>query len=373
MAEIVVIGGGIIGASVAYHLSARGAKGVILVERGAIGSGETHKSGGFVQTHWNSIHEVRLIAWSREVFEHWRERIGRGDCGWVRGGYMHTTGAANEAEVRAIHARLVAEKLESHWLDPAALAEIQPLLNVEGLVGGTWEPASGWANPMQALRSFVDAARANGAEIREQTRVLSIDHAHDRITGVTTSAGSIPCRAVVLAAGPWTPALHAVPELALPIELERGQVCYFERPDGLPARELGFYDEVLGVYTHPDGDTNLVGKDWPFEAVADPDHYERTVDQRYTFFAKLALAFRLPALAAANVVRGYTGLYDFTPDGQPIVDTLGPEGYYVACGFSGVGFKSSPATGDALAELIVDGRSSTHDIAHLRYARFMAR
>src|SRR6185436_1360915 len=115
--DIVIIGGGVIGASIAYHLAARGARGVVLLERDAICSGETSKSGGFVQTHWDLLAEVRLIARSREVFASWREQIG-GDCGFVRGGYMHVTGPEREPAVRRVHDMLVAEGLPSHWLDP---------------------------------------------------------------------------------------------------------------------------------------------------------------------------------------------------------------------------------------------------------------
>jgi sarcosine oxidase subunit beta len=116
-ADIIVVGGGVIGASAAYHLRARGAD-VLLVERGAICSGETAKSGGFVQTHWDRLSEIRLVARSREIFQHWRERIG-GDCGYVQNGYLHVTGTRKERAVRATHQMIVDEGLESYWLTPS--------------------------------------------------------------------------------------------------------------------------------------------------------------------------------------------------------------------------------------------------------------
>jgi sarcosine oxidase, subunit beta len=368
-AEIVIVGGGVIGASAAHHLAERGAD-VLLLERGAICSGETSRSGGFIQTHWDRRSEVRMIAKSREVFQQFRERVG-GDCGWVQNGYLHVTGPKREAAVRATHEMLLAEGLESHWLDPAALKALQPLLNVDDLVGGAYEPSSGWANPVATTRSLADSARRRGARIREGVRVLAIDHAGGRVTGVGTSDGAISCRAVIVAAGPWTPALHVDRERPLPIQLERGQACYLDRPEGLPEREIGFYDEVTGLYTHPDGDTNLVGIDWPFEQVADPEHHARELDPEYLRGARWRLAHRFPRLRTSRLVRGVVGLYDFTPDGQPIVDgPLGLDGYYVAAGFSGIGFKSAPATGLAIAELVLDGRASSVDIAHLRLSRF---
>jgi sarcosine oxidase subunit beta len=371
--DIVVIGGGVIGCSIAYHLAARGARDVVLLERDTICSGETQKSGGFVQTHWDLLAEVKLIAHSREVFASWREQIG-GDCGFVPGGYMHVTGPEREAAVRRVHDMLVAQGLPSHWLDPPELAQLQPILNVNRLVGGAWEPTSGWADPVATTRSLADAARARGVVLREGVAATALRHAGGRITSVETTAGTLACRVAILAAGPRVLALHPEPAIRLPIQIERGQLAYLSRPRGLPDREIGFYDELTGIYTHPAGELNLVGRDRdsPFEVVVDPDHDRRDVDGKWVARTALMLGYRFPALSESLLVRGVTGLYDFTPDCQPIVDgpVGGLEGYYLAAGFSGVGFKSAPATGLAMAELVLDGKASSVDIAHLRWSRF---
>jgi sarcosine oxidase, subunit beta len=372
-ADIVIIGGGVIGASIAFHLTRTGAKDVVLVEKGAIGSGETSKSGGFIQTHWDTLAEVRLIARSREMFASWSEIVG-GDCGFVRGGYLHVTGSEREADVRRVHDMLIAEGLESHYLAPAECAEIQPLLDLTDLVGGAWEPASGWADPVATTRTLAAAARARGADIREHTRVTRILRAGGAVTGVETTAGAISARAVINAAGVYAPRLHAVPEIPLPIDVRRGQCGYMSRPNGFPVREIGFYCEVTGLYTHPAGDVNLIGRDrgMPFVPVPDPDAYATDVDNEWIVRATSALAQRLPALGDSVIQRGVTGLYDFTPDDQPILEgPFGLTGYYVAAGFSGVGFKSAPMTGLAMAELVLDGRTSTVDISHLRFERFL--
>ncbi len=369
-ADIVVIGGGVIGASTAFHLASKGAKGVVLVDKGAIGSGETHKSGGFIQTHWDHPGEIKLIAKARETFQHWGDVVG-GDCGWEQKGYLHVTGTEREATVRRTHQMLLDFGLPSHWLEPAELAERWPLLNVDGLVGGAYEPTSGWANALATTRCLAEAARARGVDVREHTRVERILHDEGSITGVATERGTIGAPIVILAAGPWTPALHV--GAPLPIQLERGQVCYFDRPDGLPDREIGFYDEITGMYTHPDGDTNLVGIDSPFAVLTSPDDYKRDLDPEYLEAASRALAHRFPKLAGAKLVRGVVGIYDFTPTGQPIIDgPIGLAGYYVATGFSGTGFKSAPATGLGLAELVLDGKPSSVDLSHLTLSRFAA-
>ncbi len=373
MPDIVIIGGGVIGASIAFHMGSKGARDVVLVERDRIGSGETSKSGGFVQTHWDTLAEVRLIARSREMFANWKDVVG-GDCGFVRGGYLHVTGTDREPDVRRVHDMLIAEGLESHWIERDDLAKLQPLLNLDRLIGGAWEPSSGWANSVATTRSLAESARARGVDVREGVTVTKIEHAGGRITGVETTGGSIPCRAVVLAAGPRVPRLHATPEVVLPLEIVRGQVGWVSRPNNQPEREIGFYDEVSGVYTHPHGDVNLLGCDrnFAFTPVENPDEYQREIDPKWLVRAAMALGYRIPARREGVIQRGVTGLYDFTPDGQPIVDGPigGIEGYYLACGFSGVGFKSAPAVGLGMAELVLDGKATTVDIDHLKYARF---
>lgn len=374
MADVVVVGGGVMGASVAYQLACRGAR-VTVIDRGAICSGQTRRSGGFVQTHWDTLAEVRLIAWSREMFADWGARVG-GDCGYVRGGYLHVTGSDREPDVRRVHDMLCGDGLESHWLDRDALGELEPGLNLDRLIGGAWEPASGWADPLATTRGFIAAATSHGAIVREHVTATAIGHRGGRVTHVATSAGDLACDAAVVAAGPHTLALHPDPAIALPISIERGQVGHFVRPPGVARRTAGFYDEVTGLYTHPLGDLDLVGRDrdFPFVHVVDPDEPEPAVAGKWTARAALALGYRFPALREATLHRGVSGLYDFTPDGQPIVDGPigGLTGYYVCAGFSGVGFKSSPAIGLALAELIVDGRASTLSIDHLRLTRFEA-
>jgi glycine/D-amino acid oxidase-like deaminating enzyme len=367
-ADIVVIGAGIIGVSTAHHLASKGAKDVLVLDRGAAGRGQTQKSGGFVQTHWSSLSEVRAIAKSREVFRHWGEIIG-GDCGWSETGYLHVTGPEKEPGVRRVHQMLLDEGLESHWIDRDGLRELQPSLHIDDLSGGAWEPTSGCADPMKTVLSLAEAAKRKGAEIREGVAVLQIAHRSGKITGVETSEGFISTRTVILAIGPWIHTLHPNPQLPLPIRAMRGQVIYSDRT--LP-RGLAFYDEVLGLYTHPDGDANLVGLDWSFDPVWSADDYRREADDKYIETCLRALAYRFPPLTGSKLLRGVVGLYDFTPDGYPIIDAAGIEGYYVAAGFSGTGFKSAPMTGLGLAELVLDGSASSIDLGYCKLARFTA-
>jgi len=365
-AEIVIVGGGVMGCSLAYHLTALGVTDIVLLERNEICSGETPKSGGFIQTHWSSPDEVRLIHWSRAFFQ---------ECAKVSQyqpiGYLHTTGAEKESSVRETHEMLLAQNFESHWLTPREMKKLQPLLRVDDLTGGTYEPSSGWAHPAETTRFFAHTAQQRGATIETGTLALQIARRSGKIQGVETTRGFIGAPTVVLAAGPWNVQLHPNPELPLPLINKRGQVCYMDRPSGLPRKELAFYDEVTGLYTHPDGDTNLVGLDWHFEPVFGPDGYDDEIDPDYVEGAHGALCHRFPSMFQAQLVRGVVGLYDFTPDGHPIVDgPLGIEGYYVMAGFSGAGFKSSPALGLGLAELIVNGNYTTVNLDFLKLSRF---
>lgn len=358
-----IVGGGVMGASLAYHLGLRQAGRVLLLERGAVCSGETARSGGFIQTHWSSRDEVRLIAYSRTWFQEHAE-----ECAYQQTGYLHVTGAEREPAVRDIHEMLLELGLESQWLSPPEVKKLQPLLRVDDLVGGAYEECSGWANPIETTRWL---ASQSGVAVCEGVTVLQISHRGGRIQGVETSAGFVACGQVALLAGPWTPQLHPNPARPLPILAKRGQVCYFDRPGGLPRRELAFYDEVTGLYTHTDGETNLVGIDWHFSPVWAPHFCEPQVDADYVQAAQEALAHRFPSLRLSRPVRGVVGLYDFTPDGHPVVDNrLGLDGYLVAAGFSGAGFKSSPAYGLALSEMLLDGESTTLNLDFLRLSRF---
>lgn len=369
-ADIVIIGAGALGCSTAYHLGNMGAKNVLVLDKGAVCSGETAKAGGFIQSHWVSLDEVRLIHKSRELFKEWEETFGDG-CGWTHTGYLHVTGEDNAPTVRRTHEMLLAEGIESHWLEPIEIKRLQPILNVRDLVGAAWEPQSGWANPIAATRTMAKAAQSKGVEFAEGVSVRQIAHRGGKITGVETASGFVSTGCVILCAGPWTPSLHPLGEAPLPIRAKRGQVIYVSRPNGLPKNELCFYDEVTGIYTLVRGDRCLLGIDYNFTDVWDPNRYDRTVDEDYVNSALGAFGHRFPLMAAAQLVEGVVGLYDFTPDGHPIIDgPIGLDGYYVGAGFSGAGFKSSPMTGLGLAELVLKGQPESVNLDFLSYSRF---
>lgn len=369
-ADIVVIGAGVIGCSTAYHLGNLGAQNVLVLDRGAVCSGETAKSGGFIQTHWSSLDEVRLIHRSRELFLEWEDHFGS-DCAYTESGYLHVTGEEQEATVRGIHDMLLAEGFESHWLSQREIKQMQPILNVQDLSAGAYEPRSGWADPVAATKSLAKAARDKKVEIAEGVEVLQITHRSGKVTGVETDKGRIETNCVILCAGPWTPALHPLASITLPIKAQRGQVCYTDRPNGFPKNELAFYDEITGLYTHTDGDMNLVGTDFDFANIWDPNRYNQDIDPDYVTNTLDALSYRFPLLGNSQLVKGVVGLYDFTPDGHPIIDgPIGLEGYYVAAGFSGAGFKSSPMTGLGLAELVLHGEFKTVNLDFLSFSRF---
>lgn len=369
-ADIVIIGAGALGCSTAYHLGNLGAKNVLVLEKGSICSGETKKSGGFVQTHWVSLDEVRLINGSRELFWEWEDRFGA-DCAYQETGYLHVTDAEHEPTVRQVHNMLLDEGIESHWLDRREIKRMQPIINVRDLTAAAYEPRSGWANPVKAVKSMAAAAQSMGVEFEEEVTVQQISHRGGKIEGVETDKGFVSTRCVILCAGPWTPLLHPLPSQPLPIKAKRGQVCYIDRPGGLPKNELAFYDEVTGMYTHVDGDTNLLGIDFDFTDVWDPNRYNREIEPDYVDMALNALAHRFPLMGGAQLVRGVVGLYDFTPDGHPIVDgPIGLDGYYVCAGFSGIGFKSSPLMGLGMAEKVLNNEAKTVDIDFVSFSRF---
>lgn len=371
-AEIVIVGAGALGCSTAYHLAEMGAKNVLVVDKGGICSGETAKAGGFIQSHWVSLDEVRLIHRSREIFRNWEEIFGE-SCGWTHTGYLHVTGEDNVDTVRSTHEMLLAEGIESQWLEPIEIKRMQPIISMSDLVGAAFEPQSGWADTEMATKSLARAAQARGVEFEQGVSVRQIAHRGGKIVGVETDRGFISTPCVALCAGPWTPALHPLASEPLPIRAKRGQVCYVSRPNGLPKNELCFYDEVTGIYSLVAGDRCLLGIDYDFTDVWNPNRYNREIDGEYVEMALGALAYRFPLMGTAHLVEGVVGLYDFTPDGHPIIDgpdALGLEGYFLAAGFSGAGFKSSPMTGLGLAEMILKGKPESVNLDFLSYSRF---
>lgn len=370
--DAIVVGGGVIGASIAYHLARAGAGRVALVERRTICSGNTRKSGAIVRMHYTNDPEARLALASLPCFQHWGEIVG-GACGFRPIGFALLVGPENAERLRRNVARLQRLGVDTQVVEPEALGEIVPTLRTDGIAAAAYEPGSGYADAVQTTRSLVAAARDLGAEIVEERPVTAIETAGGRVTGVRTAEGPLGAGVVVCAANTWAPGLLQTAGVALPVTPRRAQVAYFERPADYHGSHPVILDTTIAMYTRAHGEAEILGGAADVSGVSpsDPDAYREEPDPEFPAAVLARLAERLPALSVARYLRGEAGLYDMSPDTRAILDRVpGVEGLYVAAGFSGTGFKKAPAVGLGMAELIVRGAATSVDLAPFRFGRF---
>lgn len=358
-ADVVVIGGGCNGASIAFHLVERGVRRVVLLEKGALASGPTGRSTAIVRQHYSNEVTARMALDSLRVFQSWGDRIG-GSCGFVRTGFLV---GVREVDRPALEGNVALQRrvgIDVRIVAGDELRRLEPQLFAEDLAAAAYEPEAGYCDPVSTTSSLAEAARARGARVIQGRQVTGIRVEGGRVAGAETMAGPIVAPAVVNAAGPWAPSLASAVGVALPIEPSRHPVCVFRRPPDFGAAPVIYVDFVNQFYMRPEtGELCLVGSIDPGDAAhrADPDGYNTGVDlDTIADFAGRA-SRRYPALAHGVSRGGWAGIYDVTPDWHPVLDAIEElPGLFVAAGFSGHGFKLCPAVGRMMAGLVAEGR-----------------
>ncbi|HMQ31664.1 MAG TPA: FAD-binding oxidoreductase [Chloroflexaceae bacterium] len=370
-ADVVVIGGGCAGASVAWHLARRGAGRVLLLERGAIAGGATGWSSAIVRTHYTHEALARMALAARRVFEHFGDVVG-GDAGFQRTGFLVLLGPA---DVEAAAANVAAHQrlgIASELLRPGQFGRLEPRLSLAGVAAAVWEPDSGYADPHGATMGYAAAARRHGAELRLGAAALVIGRDAAGVAYVETDQGRVATRAVVVAAGYRTRALVSPLGVEVPLTPIRHAIAIVRRTAGFGPRHPVVSDRVLGSYYRPEGaELTMIGttaahegrEDHAVEAAPAP-----TMEEEAALFERFCARFPGQELAAAQ--RGYTGVYDCTPDLQPILGPTAVPGLHLAVGFSGHGFKLSPAVGELVARGVLDGPAATSELDLFRLGRF---
>jgi sarcosine oxidase subunit beta len=369
-AGVVVVGGGVMGCSIAFHLAERGVD-VLVLERGTVCSGMTARSGAVVRTHYTNEPEARMALAGLAYFQQWRERVG-GWCGFTVTGAVILVGPDDAERMRRNVAMLRGLGVDTEVAAPAELAAEHPELDLGGVGLAAVEPASGYADPVATTFAFASRAVDLGARIRQGVAVHGLRVAGGRVTGVQTGDGEVGADAVVLACGPWVDPLARTAGFELGITPERSQVAFLRRP-GAARRHPVVIDGVLGTYFRPHGgELSLVGVEAGHHVEVDAiDREVEGYDQEAVTQARRRLAGRVPAFAGAPFARGHRGVYDTSPDGRAVLDAApGVAGLFVAGGFSGTGFKKAPAVGACMAELVTEGRATTVDLHPFRLARF---
>lgn len=366
-ADVVIIGGGAVGASIAYHLAQKGCRDVVVVERYLLGSGSTGKSVGGIRQQFSTEINIRLSQESVKFFERFQEETGV-DPEFHRVGYLFL--ATTPAEMEAFSRNVSLQRrlgVPMEVLTPEQAREMVPALNISDVLGATYGPADGYAGVHEVTQGFARRARQLGVRIYEGREVTGIGVNGGRVQAVETAQGPIATPIVVNAAGAWSGQVARMVGLDLPVQPYRRMVFVTEPFPAIPSPIPLTIEFRRGLYFRHEGPGILMG-------MADPDEPSSfNTEVNWDFLPRLVQAAveRMPILEAARIKTGWAGLYEVTPDAHPI---LGPvpalQGFIVATGFSGHGFMHSPATGKLIAELIVDGRATTIDISPLGYERF---
>ncbi len=368
-ADIVVVGGGVVGASAAYHLAAAGAGRVLLLEReDALGTGSTGACAGGFRHQFSSEINIRLSLASVPMILSFQQRHGI-PLDVQQDGYLFLV--RSESSWRSFVAAAELQRglgVDARLLRPEEAEALAPGINLDGLIGATFCPDDGIADPSGLTAGYATIARAAGAELRTGVEVTGITRDGARVTGVETTDGRISTNVVVNAAGPWAGILAETCGVVLPLEPVPRNVVVTGPFPGAPDRRTLVIDADTSFYFHREGPGVLMGMGSPKERAS----FDTTVDESMVTEELLPTAVRVfPPLERAGIARMWAGLYEMTPDRHPIIGPAAdPAGLYLACGFSGHGFQHAPIVGKLLAELIVDGEAKTVDISGLSLDRF---
>ena len=372
-ADVVIVGAGITGCSAAFHLAQRKGTRVIVIEKGAIASGMTKRSGALIRTHFADEPQAQLALASLRTFQNWKDIVGA-TCGFTQTGLVTTVGdAASAARLRDQVEMLRGIGVNTQTLAQNELRDLQPAARVDDVTLAAYEPEAGYANPVEATQTLAARAKDLGVTFKTGTYVKSILVERGRVYGVDTTVGQIETLTVAVMAGPWSDRLLEPLGAAIGIQSLRAEVAFFDRPPELKAGHAAFIDTITGAHFRPHTfGLTMAGVTAPQpEPLKTPDQFDETISRERVADVQQRVAARLPALAQARFTRGHAGVYDMTPDGQPVLGNApGIHGLIVAAGFSGNGFTLAPAVGACISELIADGEARTADLSAFRLERF---
>lgn len=367
-ADVVIVGGGVVGASTAYHLAAAGVGKVLLLERAdRLAAGSTGACAGGFRVQFSSEVNIRLSLASVPMITGFTEQHGL-PLDVAQDGYLFLIRTEELwRDFVAANALQRSLGIDAELLSPEGAAALAPGIELEGVVGASFCARDGIADPSGLTQGYGTLARRAGAQIELGTAVDAIRVVGDAVAGVSTSAGDVDAPIVVNAAGPWAGELAASAGVRLPLEpIPRHVLVTGGFPDA-PERRTLVIDAVTSFYFHREGAGVLMGMANPEESAS----FDLAPDDAFVADALLPTALAVfPPLERASIEHSWVGLYEMTPDRHPIVGAAPVDGLFLANGFSGHGFQHAPIIGKLLAELIVEGAATTIDISGLSLQRF---
>jgi len=367
-ADVVIIGGGVMGTSTAYHLALKGCQDVLLLERESFfGTQATGKCAGGIRHQFGTEINVRISMLSLPMLDRFEEELGQPIdlryCGYL---FLLT----EEKDVAAFRQQVEMQQrlgVETEWLEPAQIADLVPLANLEGVLAATFNAHDGLADPSSVVQGYVSGARRLGAKLLNDVEVADILVEGGKVQGVVTNHGEIAAPVVVNAGGPWAGEIGKLAGVDIPIVPVRRQIVVTGPIPQIPPDFPFTIDFATGLYFHREGRGILTGMANPDEPVG----FDQSVDVDWELVHLEEAMRRLPILEQAGLASRWAGLYEVSPDAHPILGPISEvEGFYCVGGFSGHGFQHGPACGLLLAEEILSGGAHTLDITPLHNDRF---
>ena len=369
-ASVVVVGGGVIGASIAFHLAESDVRDVVLVERDELACGSTCKAAGGVRASFSNAANIAIGLRGLEVYSRFAQDYGQ-EIDFSRDGYLYLLSDETNVEVFTESVALQNRYgVPSRMITPSEAKQISPLIETGGLLAASWSPQDGKATPESVVQGYAAAARRHGARIVRHCAVTDIESSGGTISAVVTEHGRIATDTVVVAAGAWSRQIGEMVGVDIPVTPVRRQIAFTEPLTEMPASSPSLtIDFPSNFYFHPEGKGLLLGWSDPNEKPGFNLKFE--LEDWLLGVGEIA-GTRVPAVLGYGIQTGWAGLYEITPDRNQILDrSRDVEGLLIATGYSGHGFLMGPASGEIIRDLY-HGREPGYDIGDFRLDRFTA-
>ena len=352
----------------AFHLAQRGIK-VTILEKKFVAAGATGRSSGLVRMHYDVRQDTELAWVSFQYFRNWKDRVG-GDCGFTRTGFIQLVAPADTDTLKenvAMHQSIGVPVVLIKRDDVKRLA---PSFSVDDIELAAYEPESGYAMPSDTANALITAARSKGAVLVQDCTVTGMITKSNRVTGVKSTQGEFAAPVVVNAAGAWAGIINTMIGLDIPYDTWHHDTMYVARPREIGPSHPTVIDFANEMYFRPEGNLTLVGLEDGNPLGESPDGETDHARKGFVERGIDRICKRIPVMENGALHSAHGGYDGITPDQHPILGAAGPDGYYLDCGFSGTGFKTSPAVGLCMSELILDGRSKAVDLSIYSPQRF---
>jgi len=367
VADIVIIGGGVMGASTLYHLAARGQKNIILLEKEEFyGQGATGRCAGGVRYQFATEINISLSLESLPMLERFIDEIGQ-DVNYRQCGYLFVL--TNEQDITAFKHNIALQHsmgVQTEWLTGDEVRHCLPFMRFDDAIAGTFNHKDGLVDPNSVVMGYISAAGRLGSNVQSMVEVIGIQVQGGKVQSVVTNHGEIATPVVINAAGPWAGLIGKMVGIEIPITPLRRQMLTTSPLSEIPIDFPFVIDFGQSLYFHREGEGILTGMSNPDEKTG----FDQTVDESFEIINMEAAIARLPIMENAGMVSHWAGLYEVTPDAHPIIGRTPIEGFYLVTGFSGHGFMHGPISGKLMSEIVLDGKATTLDVSFLDLNRF---